>query len=288
MNHPFIELKAEYESWVANIRPLPNRIEEIDHVARRLIRPENLAHYDPVFAKIGVPQVVQATICEREDGNDFSKSPAQGDPWNKVSTHVPRGIGPFKSWEESAIYSWTVADRLNVLSVPKWTLPYFCFKMEGYNGFGYRAHRIRTPYVVGGSVLQEKGKYTSDGHYDSDHMDTQIGCLPIALRMIELSPSLALSDAIAVVTDAPSIIPQAGPVPQSLGGGLTGTKWVQASLNIAMNISPPLDVDGSFGRQTRAAVRRFQVKHGMPDTGLIDNKFCSAMDAVLAAARPST
>lgn len=286
MQHPYAELKSEYESWVANVRPLPGRVHEIDQVALRLTRQDNLAHYASVFAKIGVPQVVQATICEREDGNDFTKSPAQGDPWNRVSTHVPRGIGPFKSWEESAIYSWTVCDRLNVLSVPEWTLPYFCFKMEGYNGTGYRAHGLRTPYVVGGTNLQQPGKYTSDGSFDPNHMDAQLGALPVAMRMIELVPSLALGHAIAIT--APSIIPAVTPLPATMGGNLTGTKWVQASLNVAMHISPPLMVDGSFGRKTRDAVRSFQQAHGLPDSGFIDNAFCSAMDIALAVARPAT
>lgn len=60
MIHPYAELQPEYESWVANVRPLANRVKEIDQVARRLTRSENLVHYD--FNKIGVPQVVQATI----------------------------------------------------------------------------------------------------------------------------------------------------------------------------------------------------------------------------------
>jgi len=285
MTHPYIELKSEYESWVANCKPLPGRLHEIDLVATRLTRTNYLEKFKAVQDKIGVPIVVQATICEREDGCDFTKSPAQGDPWNQVSRHVPRGIGPFSSWEESAIYSWTKADALNVNSVP-WSLAYACYKWEFYNGGGYRAHGIRSPYVVGGTNLQQPGKYISDGEFDRTHMDTQLGCLPIAMRMIELCPDLAL-DAALVVAAAPSIIPDVSPAPSSVGGSLSGTKWVQASLNIADHIVPPLAIDGSFGKQTRAAVRKFQVEHGMPDTGYVDDTFCNAMDAVLAAARPA-
>lgn len=283
MTHPYSTLAAEYTSWVERCQPIPSRRLEIENVAARLVRPDHLNRFAAVTAKINVPGVVQATICEREDGCDFSKSPAQGDPWNRVSTHVPRGIGPFSSWEESAIYSWTEADNLAHNSVP-WSLPYASYKWEYYNGGGYRARGLRTPYVVGGSNLQQPGKYTSDGGFDGRHWDTQLGTLVVAMMMIDMVPSLRLDGAIAVVT-APPLVPVMAP-PIEVGGDLTGARWVQAALNVVGHITPPLKVDGSYGRLTRAAVRTFQKTHGLPVTGRIDDKFCALMDAGLAAARP--
>lgn len=285
MNHPFVELSAEYESWVAHVVPNPDRVDEIDHVARRLTQPGPLGHYTDVLARISVPVVVQATICEREDGNDFTKSPAQGDPWNKPSTHVPKNRGPFTSWVDAAVDAWSVCDQLNVLSVPKWTVPYACWKWEGYNGFGYRAHGIRTPYVVGGTNLQQPGKYVSDGSFDPNHMDTQLGALPVAMRMMQLDPSLAFGDAIAAIP-APSIIPPVLPPPASVGGTLTGTKWIQSSANLILHLDPPLAVDGSFGKNTRDAVRTMQAGFGLPQNGFVDTAMCNAIDIRLAAMRP--
>lgn len=285
MNHPFSELSGEYASWVADVRPRPECIAAIDQVARRLIRPDNLAHYDEVFAQIKVPQVVQATICEREDGNDFTKSPAQGDPWNRVSVHVPRGRGPFTSWKASAIDAWTVCDQLNVLSVPEWTLPYACWKWEGYNGFGYRAHGIRTPYVLGGTNLQQPGKYIADGNYDPNHMDTQLGALPVAMRMIELTPRLAFGGAVAIAV-VPAITVPVLPAPVGVGGSLTGTMWIQSSANLILHLDPPLLIDGSFGRKTRDAVRSLQAGFGLLQNGLVDDALCSAIDSRLATMKP--
>ena len=278
MSHPFVELAPEYESWVAHVIPNPDRIDEINHVATRLTQRANLGFYNEVFDLIKVPQVIQATICEREDGNDFTKNPAQGDPWNRRSIHVPRNRGPFGSWVEAAVDAWTVCDQLYVLSVPAWSLAYSCWKWEGYNGFGYRAHGIRTPYVLGGTNLQQPGKYISDGSFDPNHMDTQLGALPVAMRMIELVPSLSLGDAIAMIPPPPSVVT---PLPAGVGGSLTGTKWVQQSLNILQNAE--LGVDGSFGRQTRAAIRIFDQAHGLPPNGLITDELCTALDTALAA-----
>ena len=283
--HPYTDLQPEYESWVAHCVPNPNRVDEIDHVARRLTQPGPLGHYADVTARIAVPVVVQATICEREDGNDFTKSPAQGDPWNARSIHVPKNRGPFASWVDAAVDAWSVCDRLNVLSVPEWTLPYACFKWEFYNGGGYRAHGIRTPYVVGGTNLQQPGKYVSDGVFDNTHMDTQLGALPVAMRMIELVPSLSFGQAV-VAAQTPIVSPVL-PLPVGVGGSLTGTKWVQSAANLILKLDPPLVIDGSFGRHTRDAVRTLQAGFGLPQTGLVTTELCNAIDARLAAMKPT-
>src|ERR1700722_19348839 len=59
--------------------------------------------YQTVEAKTGVPWFVIAVIHERESSQNWFGSLAQGDPWNRVSVHVPAGRGPFRSWEEAAI-----------------------------------------------------------------------------------------------------------------------------------------------------------------------------------------
>lgn len=286
MVHPFVELKPELEHFLAIVRPLANRAAQIDQVAKRLTQPGVLGHYEDVRAQIAVPIVVQATICEREDGADFTKSPAQGDPWNRVSIHVPRGIGPFPDWTTAAVYSWTHFDNLAKNSAP-WSMPYACWKWEAYNGFGYRAHGIPTPYVWGGTNVQKPGKFVADGKFNASVWDMQLGCVPVALRMIELKPELSFGQAIAQIT-APSIIPAIGPVPAAVGGDLTGAKWVQASLNKVEQLVDPLAVDGSYGRRTKAAIMDFQRAHGLPVTGYVDDSLCTAIDAALAAMGANT
>lgn len=250
-----------------------------------------MQHFNRITERTSIPQVVQATICEREDGCDFTKNPAQGDPLTRPSRHVPAGRPPLGdspndkfpvSWEFAAMDAFTVCDRLNVNSAP-WSLAYACWKWEGYNGFGYRAHRTRSPYVVGGSNLQQRGKYVADGVWDADHMDEQLGCLPVAMRMIELNPALSLG--VAIVVASPSIIPAVSPVPTALGGGLTGARWVQFTLNLVDRLSPPLKVDGVYGRRTRAAVRSYQERHGLTPSGFVDDEFCSLLDAAVAAVK---
>lgn len=295
MTHPFPVLAPEYESWVAHCRPLPGRAAEIDHVARRLTVPTALARLGRVFDATKIPVVVQATIGERECGFDFTKNWGQGDPLTHPSIHVPKGRPPLGaapndrfpvSWEYAAIDAFTVCDKLNVISVPAWYLAYACWKWEGFNGFGYRAHGIRSPYVVGGTNLQQPGKYVADGKYDPNHMDAQLGALPVALRMIELVPSLSLGEALAAV-HAPPLAP-VSPPPLGVGGSLTGTRWIQSAANLILRPDPPLLIDGSFGKRTRGAVRDLEAAFGLPQNGVVDDALCAAIDSRLAAMRPTT
>src|SRR4051794_30418486 len=72
-------------------------------VASRLIDPRAKARYRAVSAKTGIPWPFIAVVHERECSQNWSGSLAQGDPWNRVSVHVPAGRGPFKSWEDAAV-----------------------------------------------------------------------------------------------------------------------------------------------------------------------------------------
>ena len=284
MQHPYLALQSEYERYVATVRPLPNRVAEIDAVAKRLINPNSIKNYQQVQDQIGVPVIVQACICEREDGNDFSKNPANGDAWNRPSVHVPKNRGPFPGWVAAAIDAFSVCARLNQNSVP-WSLPYACYAWEGYNGFGYRAHGIHSPYVVGGTNLQQPGKYIGDSNFDPSVMDTQLGCLPIAMRMIELSPDLAFGPDVKVMP-APTTVPNPQATPVAAGNGLIGTKWLQSAINLIMP-AQALTIDGSFGRMTRAAIRDYQATKNMVQNGLIDTPLCDALSADLNKMRPA-
>ncbi|MCP1850635.1 MULTISPECIES: hypothetical protein [unclassified Bradyrhizobium] len=97
---------------------------------------EAKARYQAVEVKTGVPWAFISVAHERESSQDWSGSLAQGDPWNKVSTHVPAGRGPFSSWEEAAI------DAL-VNCAPRagknkdWSIGGTLTMVEQYNGLGY-------------------------------------------------------------------------------------------------------------------------------------------------------
>ena len=174
---------------------------EFDRVAERLVGAK--ARYQVVEAKTGVPWFIIAVIHQRESSQNFTRSLAQGDPWNAVSTHVPKGRGPFKSWEEAAIDAlvncpphasynkdWSAAGALTLL--------------EQYNGLGYFRKGIPSPYIWSGTNQYRAGKYVADGVFDWNVVDKQLGCAGLIIAMQTLDPSIKFGGVIAPTPpDAP-------------------------------------------------------------------------------------
>src|SRR5215831_3695535 len=69
------------------------------------------------------------------------------------------------------------------------------------------------------------------------------------------------------------------------------TRWLQQSLNILLDPSPNLVVDGIYGPNTRAAVLRAQTKLGLTVDGFAGQVTRAAIDAAMAklnAPKPTT
>jgi len=79
----------------------------------------------------------------------WNKQLAQGDPLNQVSTNVPRGMGPFSTWEEGAI---AALKHDGLTSVSDWCIEKVLHWQEKYNGWGYFFRGIPSPYVWGGNI----------------------------------------------------------------------------------------------------------------------------------------
>lgn len=246
------------------------KTDEIDSVARRLLRHLDHGDYADVPQVTGIPATWMATSFEREASSNFARSPAQGDPWNRKSTHVPRGRGPFKDWRESALDAYHI-DGTDQIGAASWTWARACFEGELFNGFGYRDyHREHTPYLWGGTNNQQPGKYESDGVWVATK-DDQLGMVPVMWRMVQLRPALALPGV------APQWAPAPGPLPTPTPSTLTDAGWVQRALNKVGDYG--LEVDGSYGRQTKIAVRDFQSKHDLDVDGFAGPKTITALEA---------
>jgi hypothetical protein len=182
---------------------------------------------------------------------------------------VPKNRGPFKSWAEAAIDAYGI-NGLQKVGAGNWTWELMCFYGELFNGFGYRDyHNMHSPYLWGGTNIQERGKYTSDGKFDKDHFDTQLGIVPIMRAMVEMDASLAL------VTTVP------GPAPAPVG--VHDALWLQKSLN-QLGESPRLVEDGSYGRKTFEAVKRFQTAYKLSVDGYTGPETNGKISELLAAA----
>lgn len=176
-------------------------------VARHLVAPPAKTRYQAVSARTGVPWALIAVIHQRECSQDWSGSLAQGDPWNRVSVHVPAGRGPFRSWEDCAVDALVNCPPYAARN-KDWSIGRALTKLEEYNGLGYAARGRPSPYIWSGTNQYQSGKYVRDGVYDPNVVDSQPGCAGLLLTMMLLDPTITFGD--TAVTPAPS---SAAPAP---------------------------------------------------------------------------
>ncbi len=279
MQHPFLSLAPEYDALLA--RMVITRASEVEAVAHKLLNFVDQGRYAPVSAQTGVPQIWMATSFEREASSNFNDSPAQGDPWNRVSVHVPRGRGPFASWADAAKDAYHI-DGLDGVGAANWTWARACYEGEIFNGMGYRAHGVHSPYLWSGTNNYSTGKYVADGVFDPNHADTQLGIVPIMSRMVTLRPGLALASSAPIATpDMPVIVPVLAP--QGVGQhGTHDTAWLQHALNVLAVDGTPLLEDNNFGRRTRLAVVAYQKSHGLEADGIAGPLTTSSLERDIA------
>ncbi len=162
---------------------------EFASVARRLVAPTAKTKYQTVSARTGVPWAVIAVIHQRECSQNWTGSLAQGDPWNRVSVHVPAGRGPFGSWEEAAIDA-LVNCAPHAARNTDWSIGRTLTMLEQYNGLGYAARGRPSPYIWSGTDQYKSGKYVRDGVYDPNVVDSQPGCAGLLKAMMALDPTI--------------------------------------------------------------------------------------------------
>lgn len=160
------------------------------------------ARYQTVEAKTKVPWQDISVTHEREASQNWNTQLGQGDPLSRVSTHVPKGRGPFKTWEDGAVDAlmncppyagrwtdWSIGGTLTIL--------------EKYNGVGYAARGKPSPYIWSGTDQYVSGKYVSDGVYDANAVDAQLGCAGLLLAMIAIDPSIKFGAPVANARPTP-------------------------------------------------------------------------------------
>jgi lysozyme family protein len=180
----YAEFKSEYAQLWASMETRPDKRELVMRIARKLMR--HKAQYLAAEARTGVPWFVIAALHNRESDADFATYLGNGEPLDRKTALVPKGRGPFDSWEAGA------ADALaldGVDQVKTWSPERACFEIEKFNGFGYRKRGVRSPYLWSFSNHYARGKYVADGRFSSTHVDEQCGAIPILKAIMELDGS---------------------------------------------------------------------------------------------------
>jgi lysozyme family protein len=166
-------------------RILIARQNELTRIANKLFAHKD--RYVAVEEKTGVPWYLIAAIHNRESDADFNTYLGNGAPLSSRTRLVPRGRGPFKTWEEGAL------DALKydgLTSIKDWVIEKQLYAAEVFNGLGYRYKALPSPYVWGATNIQRAGKYVADGRWSSVAWDKQSGVAAIIKALMEVDPTI--------------------------------------------------------------------------------------------------
>lgn len=173
------------EMWDAMER---TRLTETRKAATRLF--DHKSRYIRVEEKTKVPWYMIACIHYRESDANFNTQLAQGDPLGQVSTHVPKGQGPYfgaDAWERAALIA---LEDVGLTKVIDWRLEKIIYYWEKYNGWGYFNHGVPSAYVWAASNQYTSGKYIADGVWSPSAVDQQLGCAAILKTLMELDNTI--------------------------------------------------------------------------------------------------
>jgi lysozyme family protein len=138
---------------------------------------KNRTRYETVGNKLGIPWWFIAVIHLLESSCNFQTHLHNGDSLTEKTVRVPSGRpkswNPPNSWEASAI---DALRQQGLAGLDEWSLPRALWRLERYNGFGYRSRSVPTPYLWSFSSIYIKGKYTSDGRFSGTKVSKQCGC----------------------------------------------------------------------------------------------------------------
>lgn len=173
--------KQGYLNLWAKAEITPSRAPAARAIAKRLL--ENKARYQKIAAESGnVPWWWIAAIHNMESNANFNTYLGNGQRLSQVTTIVPKGRGPFPSFEHGAID----ALQLKKLSeIEEWDISRALFEAERWNGWGYLG-KINSPYLWSFTNLQQPGKYVRDHVWDPKHVSTQCGVAAIFKALEEM------------------------------------------------------------------------------------------------------
>lgn len=172
-------------------------------VAQRLAAPQAKVRYQTVATRTGVPWFFIAVAHEREASQNWNTQLGQGDPLDRVSVHVPKGRGPFKTWEDGAFDA--LANCAPFAARNKdWSVGGTLTMLEQYNGLGYAARGRPSPYIWSGTDQYRSGKFVADGVYDPNAVDQQLGCAGLIKAMMAIDPTITFTSAVLAPVQPPA------------------------------------------------------------------------------------
>lgn len=181
-------LRTEYKRLFDRCAIRGPRGKDVDAIVARI--QAGRPRYEKVGKQLGIPWYVIGVIHNMEASLNFNGHLHNGDPLSARTKNWPpgrpkQGNPPF-TWEASAL------DALRLTGMDKWkdwSIGGILYKLEGYNGFGYRQHhpQVLSPYLWSFSNHYTSGKYVADGRWSDTAVSAQCGAAVLLRRLAEKS-----------------------------------------------------------------------------------------------------
>ncbi len=178
-SHKFGVIRDEYASLFASARARPEHTETLTWHFEAIKKFRT--RYEALSKDTGVPWYFIGAIHGLEASFNFRAHFHNGDfPLSRRTRQVPAGRplvwGPPSDWEASA------KDALKLLGFTNqsdWSLERMLYRLEAYNGFGYRQRGVASPYLWSFSSHYERGKFVSDGKWSPNARSQQCGAATV-------------------------------------------------------------------------------------------------------------
>jgi len=200
-------LRAEYERLFRTCQIETKRRIFVDTIAMRI--EQSRTRYLAAVHDTIIPWWFVGVIHMLESNGSFNKHLHNGDPLDKRTVQVPigrpiKGEPPF-TWEASAYDALHYAELHRVRN---WGIAQTLYRLEAYNGWGYRRYGINSPYLWSYTNHYTAGKYVSDGKFSATAISQQAGAAAIIRRLNERGLAITSSAwkpvqfSVAVVSEA--------------------------------------------------------------------------------------
>jgi lysozyme family protein len=204
----FAETKAGYASLWDAATVTPDKKAQAESLAKRIITDRSV--FAEVEAATGVPWYMVGCLLYRESDLSLSTYLGNGQPFDRVTTEVPAGRGPFATFQAGAIDALN-HDGLAGIAPADWTIERVLYWCERFNGQGYFSKGGNSPYVWSWTSEYHGGKFVRDGVYDASTWDVQAGCAAILKELEALGAAAFAREAHADAPSAPLVVIPASP-----------------------------------------------------------------------------
>jgi lysozyme family protein len=248
-------LRDEYQNLFDRCVVDNGRRTEVESLIGKVSGGEN--RYRSVGGPLGIPWQLVGVIHCLEASFSFKTHLHNGDPLTARTVHVPKGRPkdgpPPYQWEASA------SDALRLAKLDSWddwSVPGLLYRLEGYNGFGYRTQHpeVLSPYLWAGSNNYTRGKYVADGTWSATAVSKQCGGAVLLRRMAEIG-TLGFDDTNTLDEDPPEDLDDVAPLVRfSATKKSPEAEKLQEMLNRFPGVF--VKVDGVPGERTSNAFRK--------------------------------